>query len=50
MSRVVNSYDLATPDENLRDEIRKLELSPQESEETLTLSSHTHKTHSLLPT
>ena len=48
MTRVVKPDELGRPDESLREQMRKLELSPQEGEDTLTHSSHTHKTHSLL--
>ena len=48
MTRVVKPDELGRPDESLREEMRKLKLSPQEGEDTLTHSCHTHKTHSLL--
>ena len=48
MTRVVKPDELGRPDESLREQMRKLELSPQEGEDTLTHSSHTHETHSLL--
>ena len=48
MTRVGKPDELGRPDGSLREQMRKLELSPQEGEDTLTHSSHTHKTHSLL--
>ena len=48
MTRGVKPKDLKDPDESLRKQMRKLELSPQEGKDTLPHSSHTHKTHSLL--
>ena len=48
VTRVVKPDELGRPDESLREQMRKLELSPQEGEDTLTHSSRTHKTHSLL--
>ena len=48
VTRVVKPDELGRPDESLREQMRKLELSPQEGEDTLTHSSHTHKTLSLL--
>ena len=48
MTRVVKPDELGRPDESLREQMRKLELSPQEGEDTLTPSSHMHKTNSLL--
>jgi len=48
VTRVVKPDELGRPDESLRKQMRKLELSPQEGEDTLTHSSHTHKTHSFM--
>ena len=48
VTRVVKPDDLGRPDESLREQMRKLDLSPQEGEDTLTHYSHTHKTLSLL--
>ena len=45
---MVKPDDLGRPDESLREQMRKLDLSPQEGEDTLTHYSHTHKTLSLL--
>ena len=45
MTRVVKPDELGRPDESLREQMRKLELSPQEGEDTLTHSlSHTQDT------
>ena len=35
MTRVVKPDELGRPDERLREQMRKLELSPQEGEETV---------------
>ena len=48
MIRVVKPDELGRPDESLREHLRKLELSPQEGEDTHTHSSRTCKTQSLL--
>ena len=45
MTRVVKPGEVRKPDERLREQMRKLELSPEEGEDTLT---HIHQTHSLL--
>ena len=50
MTRIVKPKDLKKPDESLREQMRKLELSLQEGEDTLTQTSPIHKTHSLLYT
>ena len=44
MTRVVKPDELDRPGESLREQMRKLELSPQEGEEMLTHSSHTQDT------
>jgi len=48
VTRVVKPDELGSPDESLQEQLRKMELSPQEGEDTLTHSSRAHKTHSLL--
>ena len=48
MTRVVMPDELGKPDESLRAQMKKLEISPKEGEHTLTHSSPIHKTHSLL--
>ena len=50
MTRVVKPDELGRPDESLREQMRKLKFSPQESEDTLTHSSCAHKAYSLLYT
>ena len=48
MTRVVKPREVRKPDESLREQMRKLEFSPQEGEDILTHSSHIHKAHSQL--
>ena len=48
VTRVVIPDELGKPDESLRAQMKKLEISPQEGEHPVTHSSPIHKTHSLL--
>ena len=48
MTRVVKPDELGRPDENLKEQMRKLKFSPKEGEGTLSQTSCTHQTHSLL--